>query len=168
MVLGLLSSVNVDLIVYICSVIKLNYFFQVLNWWACCARTVGRCVKAFPPWRSTWPSARGSRLLPPSQARLLLIFNKVHNVILVLKVRLFLKRVAHPHPFHADTDLGFHFNADPDADFHFNLHPDPSPHLRDGNLQPLVYGPSRAPVWAYRPPLRVSTPTAPDGSTLSL
>jgi hypothetical protein len=66
-------------------------------------------------------------------------------------------RVADPYHFnaHPDADPCFHFNADPDPSFHFNADPDPAfyfnadtdpvPHLVDGNLQPLVHGPCRAP-----------------------
>jgi hypothetical protein len=43
-----------------------------------------------------------------------------------------------PHNVYPDPDPAFHFNADPD--------PDNAPHQSDGNLRPLDYRPSRAPV----------------------
>jgi hypothetical protein len=54
-----------------------------------------------------------------------------------------------PHDFYADPDPAFHFNADMDSykAFQFDADPDhdPIPHLSDGNLRPLIYGPTSAP-----------------------
>jgi hypothetical protein len=56
-------------------------------------------------------------------------------------------RVADLKHFYADPDPDFHCNTVPDTDpaFHFNADPDPASHKSGTNLQPLVYGPSRAP-----------------------
>ncbi len=71
--------------------------------------------------------------------------------------------------FKLDPDPGFHFYADPDTNFHFNSDPDPSPHLWDGNLQPLVYWPSMAPYWAPQSSIvTCECPRPPNGSILSL
>ncbi len=50
-----------------------------------------------------------------------------------LKVRLFLSRVADPHPFYADPGPAFHFNADPDPAFHLNSDPNFHYHCRSGS-----------------------------------
>ncbi len=62
-------------------------------------------------------------------------------------------------PFKTSVADPHHFNAHsaPDPPSYFNADPNFAPHQSDVYLRPLVYKPSRAPLWAFRPPLRVRT-----------
>ncbi len=48
------------------------------------------------------------------------------------------------------------FNEDPDPAFLFNANPDTAPLQSEGNLRPLIYRPSRAPIWTSGPSLWAS------------
>jgi hypothetical protein len=51
-----------------------------------------------------------------------------------------------PEDLEARSADPYHFNSDPDPASYFNADPDLAPLRSDGNLRPLAYRPSRAPL----------------------